>query len=80
MTRLCYIFLLTSFISSVQYHTIAQTLPETSKFIDLNLGVGDTEGSVAFSFNYDNGLGKKQKLFWGLVQGSHPTSEKISTT
>lgn len=43
-----------------------QTLPETSKFTDLNLGVGDTEGSLAFSFNYDKGLGKNRKVVLGF--------------
>lgn len=66
MTRLCYFFLLTGVICSVQYHTIAQTRPETAKFIDLNMGVGDTEGSLAGSFNYDKGLGKNRKVVLGF--------------
>jgi hypothetical protein len=65
MTRLGYIFLLTGFLCSLQYHTIAQ-LPEASQFADLNLGIGDTEGSLAFSFNYDRGIGKKRKIVLGF--------------
>jgi hypothetical protein len=66
MTRLCYIFLLTCFICSLQCHTVAQTLPETSKFTDLNFGIGDNEGSLALSFSYDKGLGKNRKVVLGL--------------
>lgn len=66
MTRLVYIFLVTGFICCIQHGAIAQMLPKTSKFIDLALGIGDSEGSFAFSFNYDKGLGKNRKVVLGF--------------
>lgn len=44
----------------------AQDLPATSKFADLGFGVGDTEGSLVFSFNYDKGLGRSKKFVIGF--------------
>jgi hypothetical protein len=53
-------------ICSLAQIAVAQTLPSSSKFIDLNVGIGDSEGSLAFSFNYDSGLGKKKKIIVGV--------------
>lgn len=44
----------------------AQALSSTSKFIDVDLGIGDSEGSLALSFNYDKGLGTKKKIVVGF--------------
>lgn len=45
---------------------MAQTPGKTSKFIDLALGIGDSEGSLALAFNCDRGLGKNRKVVVGL--------------
>jgi hypothetical protein len=66
MIRLRYIFLLSVLVCSPSYQIIAQPLPATTKFADLNLAVGDNEGSLAFSLNYDKGLGKSGKIVVGL--------------
>jgi hypothetical protein len=66
MTRLYCLFLCTGFICCLQYRAVAQTLPGTSKFADLNLGIGDNEASLSVSFNYDKGLGKSRKVVLGL--------------
>ena len=44
----------------------AQTNPSRLMFADLNIGVGDSEGTVALSFNYDKGLGRKKKIVIGF--------------
>ncbi len=48
------------FVALVTQFSTAQTYPSTSKFLDVNFAVGDAEGSVAFSFNYDKGLGSSR--------------------
>lgn len=53
-------------ICSAGQIVLAQTIPSVSKFADLNIGIGDTEGTLALSFNYDKGLGKKKKIIIGF--------------
>ena len=60
-----------SFIFSLPFCVFAQITPtqipsSTSKFIDLNIGVGAYEGTLALSFNYDKGIGKKKKMVIGV--------------
>jgi hypothetical protein len=55
-----------SILLSAAVHTFGQTLPAVSKFIDLNVGVGSSEGTLTASFNYDIGLGKKKKVVVGF--------------
>jgi len=45
---------------------LAQSVKSTSKFADLNIGIGDSEGTMALSFNYDKGLGKNKKIIIGF--------------
>ena len=62
MIRLKYIFLFTCLVYFIRYSVPAQAQSATNKFVDLNLGIGDSEGTLAFSFNYDWGLGLRKKL------------------
>lgn len=45
---------------------VAQIQPSVSKFIDLNVGIGASEGTASVCFNFDKGLGKKQKFIVGI--------------
>ena len=45
--------------------TIAEA-QSPSKLVDLNVGIGNTEGTLAASLNYDVGLGKKKKIVIGI--------------
>jgi hypothetical protein len=53
-------------VCSATQIAMGQTLPSTSKFVDIDFGIGDSEGSLAFSFNYDKGLGDKKKIIVGF--------------
>lgn len=44
----------------------AQQNVRTMKFVDANIGIGDTEGSLAVSFNLDRNLGKNKKFVIGF--------------
>ena len=57
---------LIALVCSATQIAIAQTLPSTSKFADIDFSVGDAEGSLALSFNYDKGLGDKKKIIVGF--------------
>jgi hypothetical protein len=67
MIRLQYIFLFTGLIYFIHYSVPVQAQSATNKFVDLNLGIGDSEGTLAFSFNYDWGLGKRKKIVTGFA-------------
>jgi len=43
----------------------AQTIPTSFTFVDLNGAIGNSEGTLAFSFNFDKNLGKKQRIVVG---------------
>ncbi|MCI0752014.1 MAG: hypothetical protein L0Y35_09260 [Flammeovirgaceae bacterium] len=64
--RLPYRLLFSFALSLGAYAAFSQTLPATSRFVDLDLAVGDAEGSLALSYNYDWGLGKNKKMVVGL--------------
>jgi hypothetical protein len=49
-----------------QSFSLAQNKSGGIKFIDLDAGIGDSEGSLALSFNYDKGLGKHGKVVIGV--------------
>lgn len=66
MIRSLYIFLFMLPVCAVRHAATAQVQPQTVNFIDLDAGVGDSEGSLAFSFNYDKGLGKNRKIVLGF--------------
>jgi hypothetical protein len=44
----------------------AQELPPGFKFIDVDGAIGNTEGTLAVSFNLDKNLGKKHRIVAGL--------------
>jgi len=44
----------------------AQELPPAFKFIDVDGAIGNTEGTIAVSFNLDKNLGKKHRIVAGL--------------
>ncbi len=67
MIRLKYIFLFTCLVYFIRYSVPAQAQSATNKFVDLNLGIGDSEGTLAFSFNYDWGLGLRKKIAVGFA-------------
>lgn len=46
--------------------TAAQTDDGVSKFGELDLAVGNTEGSLSMSFSFDKGVGKNKKLVLGI--------------
>lgn len=46
-------------------HSLAQTKTSVTKLIDVDLGVGDTEGTLSFMFSYDKILGKRNKVVIG---------------
>ncbi len=66
MIRFLYVFVLIGIILSIQNEGFSQAEPSMSKFIDINLGVADSEGNLALSFNYDKGLGQKNKIIIGF--------------
>lgn len=66
MVKPRYIFLFVSLVCALNLNAIAQT-QTISKFIDLNLGVADSEGSLVLSLNYDKDLGKRKKIVVGLA-------------
>jgi hypothetical protein len=43
----------------------AQTLPTSFTFIDLDGGIGKSEGTMSLSFNFDKSLGKKHRIVVG---------------
>ncbi len=43
----------------------AQTIPTSFKFVDLDGAIGNSEGTLAFSLNFDKNLGKKQRIVVG---------------
>ena len=45
----------------------AQTEAGNYKFIDANFAIGDSEGSLALSLNYDMAVGKRKKIIIGLA-------------
>ena len=59
-------FLILLLVSSLEQVILAQASPTISKFFEGDIGVGDSEGSIAFSFNYDKGLGKGKKIIVGF--------------
>jgi hypothetical protein len=64
--RLFAVFLITGFTCLVQNVGRAQSHPATLKFIDADFAIGNSEGSLALSFNYDHGFGKKKKIVVGF--------------
>ena len=44
---------------------LAQTLPSSYSFIDLDGAIGKSEGTIALSFNFDKNLGKKHRIVVG---------------
>ena len=46
--------------------TGAQTRSSNARFIDLDFGVGDTEGSLSLSINFDKAFGKNKKIVVGF--------------
>jgi hypothetical protein len=59
--------LLTTILITCFYHDgSAQASESYSKFADVDGAVGNTEGSLAFSFNVDKSLGKKGKIVVGF--------------
>lgn len=58
-----FIFLL---IIAEWHVALGQELPSTLKSVDLGIGIGNSEGSIITSFNYDKGLGKKKKFVVGF--------------
>jgi hypothetical protein len=44
----------------------AQELPSAVKLIDVDGAIGNTEGTLAVSFNFDKNLGKKQRIVVGV--------------
>src|SRR5688572_2076859 len=66
MVKRGYIFLFVSLVCALNQNAIGQT-QTISKFIDLNVGVGDSEGSLVFSLNYDKSLGKGKKIVVGFA-------------
>jgi hypothetical protein len=67
MNRLFYILLFSCVLSLGVYTPFAQTLPATTRLMDLDIAVGDAEVSLALSYNFDWGLGKNKKMVvgWG---------------
>ena len=65
--RLPYIFLVVGAFCLTATWAGAQIEPGNYKFIDVNLAIGDSEGSLAFSLNYDRGVGKRKKIIIGLA-------------
>lgn len=53
-------------ISSPQFLAISQSLPSNHQFIDMDLAIGNRQGTLSFSFNYDKGLGKNNKILAGF--------------
>jgi len=69
MIRMKHLILLSGVVMALimsQQTGWAQKNPSRSMFADLNIGVGDSEGTVALSFNYDKGLGRKKKVVIGF--------------
>lgn len=64
MIKLSFTFLLAIFFSTMGQKVSAQT--DTCKFVDADLAVGDSEGSLSVSLNYDKSLGKNNKIVVGL--------------
>jgi hypothetical protein len=60
------IFLVTGAQFLFKSYVTAQQLPSSFKFIDLDGAIGDTEGSMALSFNLDKNFGKKQRIVAGV--------------
>ena len=67
MIRLPYLFLLVGAFCLSSTWVAAQIEAGNYKFIDANLAIGDSEGSLAFSLNYDRGVGKRKKIIIGLA-------------
>ena len=43
----------------------AQRIPMSFTFVDLDGAIGNSEGTLAFSFNFDKNLGKRQRIVVG---------------
>jgi hypothetical protein len=43
----------------------AQALPASFTFVDVDGAIGDSEGTLSFSLNYDKNLGKKHRIVVG---------------
>jgi hypothetical protein len=65
--RLPFLFLLAGAFCLSSIWARAQIQASNYKFIDANLAIGDSEGSLAFSLNYDRGVGKRKKIIIGLA-------------
>jgi hypothetical protein len=65
--KLSYIFLLVGAFCLSSVQVAAQTEAGNYKFIDANLAIGDSEGSLAVSMNYDMAVGKRKKIIIGLA-------------
>ena len=48
----------------IGFSAVAQ-IPPSYKLLDLNGGIGNSEGTIALSFNFDKNLGKKQRIVIG---------------
>lgn len=66
MIKIINILLATSPIICFYYDGSAQDSRSYSKFAEVDGAVGDTEGSLSFSFNVDKNLGKKRKIVVGF--------------
>ena len=64
MIKLCFAVLLVIFFSTSRQKVSAQT--DTYKFADASLAVGNAQGSLSVSLNYDKQLGKNGKVVVGL--------------
>lgn len=60
------LLLATSLQAGLQTLASAQSIPSAYKFADLNVAIGDTEGTGALSFNFDKNLGKRSRIVAGF--------------
>ncbi len=66
MKKSFFLLLFYAALCSFSETAIAQTHSSISKFADVDLAVGKTEGTFALSFNYDKALGTKKKIIIGF--------------
>lgn len=56
----------TLFVFMMAMGQIALAQSQPLKFVDFSAGVGNSEGTLAASFSYDQGLGKRKKVVLGF--------------
>jgi hypothetical protein len=66
MKKIIMLIMLGAFASGLLHNVFAQGLGSTSKFVDLGVGVGKSEGSLIVAFNIDRSLGKSRKFVVGF--------------